>query len=392
MFLHLFLTIEIFVMKIVFSTESVSRNGGIQTVTIVKANALAEIVENDVYIVVPHNNGLSPRKISQKVHLINLGIENYWVSVFKQPARNKTYKKLLRDVLERIGPDVVISTGLQDRNFLPSIKVSSNPVFVREIHFMSNYRRLMAGDNLKEKILARISEFLDYNLSIKKYDLIALLSKEDRIKNWNGMDKVVNMPNPLTVTSNVRSNLNSKKAIAVGRLCYQKHFDALIKAWRLVADKYPEWELDIWGGNGPLYDDLVKLIADLSLQNNVFLKGETTDISSKMAEASMIISTSVFEGMPLVLLEGLAVGLPIVTFNYKYGADEIVKENQNGFIVEQDDLDLLAERIEQLILDRDLRLRMGECSYIASQEFRPEMIAERWMNLFTKLRTEKSHG
>ena len=61
-------------MKIVYSTESVTRNGGIQTVTIVKANALADIEGNDVYIVVPHIHGSSPRIISPKVHLINLGI------------------------------------------------------------------------------------------------------------------------------------------------------------------------------------------------------------------------------------------------------------------------------------------------------------------------------
>ena len=66
-------------MIIVYSTESVTRNGGIQTVTIVKANALADIEGNEVYIVVPHIHGSTPRIISPKVHLINLGISDYWV-------------------------------------------------------------------------------------------------------------------------------------------------------------------------------------------------------------------------------------------------------------------------------------------------------------------------
>ncbi|MBQ6073425.1 MAG: glycosyltransferase family 4 protein [Bacteroidales bacterium] len=375
-------------MKIVYSTESVTRNGGIQTVTIVKANALAEIPGNDVYIVVPHINGTSPRKISPKVHLINLGIKDYWVSVLKQPARNRNYKRLLQKELERIGPDIVVSTGLQDRNFLPRIKVSSNPVFIREIHFMSNYRRLMT-DSFKENILALWSEFLDYRLSIKHYDRIVLLSEEDRKRNWPDNPKAIYMPNPLTGTSDARSPLKARKAIAVGRLCYQKHFDALIKAWKIISDKYSEWVLDIWGGNGPLYDSLKKLIVDLDLENRVYLKGETPDISAKMAESSMIISTSVFEGMPLVLLEALSAGLPIVTFNYKYGADEIVTDGVNGFIVEQDDLDSLANRIERLITDEKLRLEMGENAFEFSNRFLPETIADRWMNLFRKLRQEK---
>lgn len=374
-------------MKIVYSTESVNRNGGIHTVTIIKANTLAEIEGNEVYIIVPHFQGDTPRRISPKVHLINLDIKEFWVSIFKQPARNRKYKNLLRRALEQIQPDIVISTGQNDRNFLPRIRISSNPMFIREIHFMSKYRRLMAGST-KENLLALWSEFIDYRISIKHYDRIVLLSEEDRKRNWSNNPKAIRMPNPLTVSSYLRAPLTAKKAIAVGRLCYQKHFDALIKAWRIVADKYPDWTLDIWGGNGSLYNELHNLITSLNLGNTVFLRGETPDISEKMAESSMIISTSIFEGMPLVLLEALAAGLPIITFNYKYGADEIVTEGENGYIVQQDDLAALAERIGRLITNEELRMMMGEKSYAASQKFLPEVIASQWMELFKSLRSE----
>ena len=375
-------------MKIVYSTESVTRNGGIQTVTIVKANALAKIEENEVYIVVPHINGTSPRKISPKVHLINLDIKDYWVSVLKQPARNRKYKKLLQGVFEQIEPDIVVSTGLQDRNFLPHIRVSSNPVYIRELHLMSSYRRLTA-EGIKEKLLSLWSEFLDYKLSINYYDRIIILTEADRKRNWSNNPKAICMPNPLTVTSNSRSSLTAKKAIAVGRLNREKHFDALIKAWRIVADQHPDWTLEIWGGNGALYESLKELIVHSRLENHVFLKGETPEITAKMAESSMIVSTSVTEGMPLVLLEALAAGLPIVTFNYMYGADEIVTEGENGFIVEEDDLETLAERIGRLITDEKLRMEMGEKAFESSKRFLPEVIAERWMTLFKELRAEK---
>ena len=375
-------------MKIVYSTESITRNGGIQTVTIVKANSLANIEGNEVYIIVPHINGSFPRRISDKVHIINLDIKEYWVSLFKQPARNKKYKHLLQHELEKIQPDIVISTGLQDRNFLPKIKVSSNPVFIREIHLMSQYRRLTA-EGIKEKIISLCSEFLDYKLSINSYDRIIVLTEEDRRRNWASNPRTICMPNPLTSTSFSRSKLNMKKAIAVGRLNREKHFDALIKSWRIVANKHPDWTLEIWGGNGPLYESLKKLILNLKLDHHVFLKGETTDISAKMAASSMIISTSVTEGMPLVLLEALAAGLPIVTFNYKYGADEIVIEGKNGFIVEEDDLEALADRIERLITDEEKRKEMGENAYISSKRFTPEVIVTRWMKLFQSLREEK---
>lgn len=375
-------------MKIVYSTESIDRNGGIQTVTIVKANYLAEIEGNEVYIVVPHMFGTATRKISDKVHVINLGIKDYWVPIYKQPGRDRLYKKLLQEVFEKISPDIVISTGLQDRNFLPTIKVSSNPVFIREIHLTSMYRR-MTAEGFKEKVLARISEFIDYKLSINRYDRIILLKEEDRKRHWAKNPKVTCIMNPLTITSTERSKLTAKRAIAVGRLNREKHFDALIKAWRIVADKYPDWTLDIWGGNGPLHDVLQKLISDLNLSDTVFLRGETPNISAKMADSSISICTSVIEGGPLVILEAMAAGLPIVTFNFMYGANEIVTEGSDGFIVEEDDLNALAERIGRLISDKDLRIRMGECAYQASKRFLPEVIIERWMDLFKSLRSEK---
>lgn len=375
-------------MRIVYSTESVNRNGGIHTVTIVKANTLANFAGNEIYIIVPHFNGPTPRPISPKVQLIDLGIKDFWVSILKQPKRNKLYKKLLQEALESIRPDIVVSTGQQDRNFLPRLKVSSNPVFIREIHFISNYRRIMAT-SMKERLLALWSEFRDYRLSINNYDQIVIFTEEDRKKNWRGNGKVTCMPNPLTITSNVRSNLSEKKAIAVGRLSYQKHFDALIKAWRIVADKYPDWELNIWGGNGPLFQDLSDLIIKLDLTQNVYLRGESPDISSKMAESSVIICTSLFEGMPLVLLEALSAGLPIVTFNYMYGAEEIVSEDENGYIVEEDDLDTLAARIITIISNEKQRKEMGEKALTAAQKFLPEVIASRWMDLFQALRQKK---
>ena len=108
-----------------------------------------------------------------------------------------------------------------------------------------------------------------------------------------------------------------------------------------------------------------------------------------MAESSILVSTSVTEGMPLVLLEALAAGLPIVTFNYKYGADEIVTNGENGFIVEEDDLHALADRIDKLISDERLRKEMGEKAFLSSNRFLPEVIAQRWMILFHDLRSNK---
>ena len=108
-----------------------------------------------------------------------------------------------------------------------------------------------------------------------------------------------------------------------------------------------------------------------------------------MAESSISVCTSIIEGGPLVLIEALAAGLPVVTFSFMYGADEIVTEGVDGFIVEEDDLEALAERIGRLITNEELRKQMGENAVHSSKRFLPEVIAQRWMDLFQSLRKEK---
>ena len=161
-------------MKIAYCTDSICYAGGIQRVTIAKANKLA--LKNEVWIIVTDNKDKPVFPLSTKVHLVNCDInyfEDDWKSRFYILKgiiyKRKQHKKRLKEILNQIQPDIVISTGTSEKNFLPYLSVSSHPVFIREIHSNKNYRSLHA-QSVFDKLLAILGDFIDYRIHLKKYD------------------------------------------------------------------------------------------------------------------------------------------------------------------------------------------------------------------------------
>ena len=283
-------------MRIVYCTDTVCYPGGIQTVTMVKANALAKIQENQVWIVVTDHTR-PPLMYLDNVTLINLKInyyeddwKGYWY-VFKGFFQKRQLHKLrLQKLLNEIEPDVVISTGTSEKYFLPSLKVKSSPVYIREIHFAKNYR-VLAADSLKERIAAFLSNIYDYDYRIRKYDKIVVLTKEDWKDNWNEDNKVKVIPNPVTAKITKKTDCHNMKVIAAGRLVQQKNFWSLINIWKRVIVVHPEWILEIWGAGGQ-EQMLKKHIVESGLEGKVFMRGFTANLYGEMATASMYLLTS----------------------------------------------------------------------------------------------------
>lgn len=374
-------------MKIVYCTDSICYAGGIQRITIAKANALSQIEGNEVWIIVTDNKQKPVLPIDKKVHIIDLDInyfEDDWKSKFHILKgiliKRKQHHKKLENVLNQINPDIVISTGTSEKNFLPKIKVNSTPRFIREIHCTKNYR-MLAATNLFEKTLAILGDLFDYSLFIKNYDKIVVLTDEDKNTNWKNNPKITVIPNPLTSPCKEQSTLNEKKVIAVGRLEYQKNFQSLIKAWTHVAKKHPEWQLEIWG-EGSKRVELENLIAKLNLKKHVFLKGYTYDIQSQMLKASIFTLSSIFEGFGLVIVEAMSCGLPVVSYACPCGPKDIITEGEDGFLVNVNDELTLANQINVLIENEELRKQMSKKAIVKAEHFNIKNICSMWMDLF----------
>ena len=373
-------------MKIVYCLNSIRYLGGIQRVTIVKANALAEIENNEVYIIVTDNkNGVITEPLSPKVHLIDLDI-NYYEDDYKSRwnvlkgifIKRKEHKKRLASELNKIQPDIVISVGQSEKNMLPSIKGKWKTI--REFHFVKDYR-LRQANSLFDKILAWGGNIYDFSYKIKGYDHIVSLTHEDKKTNWKGWKKVSVIPNPSTFHTDKTSTLNRKKVISVGRLSPQKNYASLIRAFKYVVDKHPDWSLDIYG-NGPQEFELKSLINQLNLNRHVYLKGFSSNVKEEMINASIYAMSSIFEGFPLVLIEAMTCGLPVVSYTCPCGPKDLITNGVDGYLSPLNDEKTLASQIMVLINNKNLRKQMSKAALKKASYYHISSIIPMWINLF----------
>lgn len=378
-------------MNIVYCTDSICYPGGIQRITIAKANALANINGNEVWIVVTDNKRPKPvLPISEKVHLVDLNV-NYYEDDWKSKlhvlkgifVKRREHRRKLKALFDAIQPNVVISTGTSEKNFLPRLKIATQPAFIREIHFTTNYRQL-AASGWFDKCSAWVGEYLDYRIFIKRYDKIVVLTNEDKELHWKHNDKVIVIPNPLTVKHSKRSTLTNKTVITAGRLVAQKNFASLIRAWTFVHLSHPDWRLEIWG-EGNLKAELQHQIDLENLRGNVQLMGYTDEIISKFAKASLFVSSSMIEGFPLVLVEAMSCGLPIVSYACPCGPKDIITEGKDGFLVPIGDEQVMEDKLNYLIEHEDLRQQIGAAANGKSKQYSMDIIIQKWMSLFTEL-------
>lgn len=380
-------------MKIVYCTDTICHPGGIQVVTMVKARALARIPDNQVWIIVSEKI-TTPMMEPTGVHIVDLDVNYYeddWKGYMYRIkgflVKRRWHKIRMEEILNEIKPDIVVSTGTSEKYFLPALKINSRPVFIREFHFDKKYRQ-RAACGWKEKLMAYIADSYDYGCKIKNYNKIIVLTEEDKECNWKGWRNVEVIPNPVTGMVDRFSNCESKKAIAAGRLVPQKNFPSLIRIWSKVTERHPDWILEIWG-NGLMENKLKDQIEKLGLNGNVFLKGYSNEILTKMGEASIFCLSSKFEGFGLVLVEAMSVGLPVVSYMCPCGPRDIVNDDKDGFLIPLDDETMFADRLCTLMENQELRKGMGREALSTSERYRIDNIIDQWMSLFHMLRDEK---
>ena len=383
-------------MRIVYCINSISHIGGIARVVVAKANALAAIEGNEVWIAYTDVDALNPHPalpLDSRVHTIDLGIRydaddtrGLYYRLRADTLLRRRHKAALSKVLDSVQPDIVISVGQSEKYFLPKLQLRKRPAFVREFHYNKRYRHEGARGAIA-KIKATLTDFYDYSLQLRRYDAVAVLSEEDYRLNWSksrmaGKTHVI--PNPLTEIHDISADMNARTVVTTGRLTYQKNHEALLRTWSIVARRHPDWKLVIYG-TGELENSLRQQISDLGLDNSVSMPGNVSDVCAHMAGGSIFAFTSRFEGFGLVLLEAASIGMPAVSFACPCGPRDIITDGVDGYLVEPGDENALAERLCHLIENESLRRRMGTEALKNSRRYAPAIIAEQWMNLFRKL-------
>ncbi len=198
---------------------------------------------------------------------------------------------------------------------------------------------------------------------------------------------VIRNPAPWPVLAS--SPERKKIIVGVGKLGGRKGFDRLIDAYRPLAKRRPDWQLHIYGG-GPAQGKLAALIAKRNLGDVVFLKGQSDRIEQVLEEASILALTSRYEGLPMVLIEAMTKGLPIVSVDCPHGPAEIVVDDVTGRLVPNDDLAAISNALLDLIDHPETRARMSGQALRHAEQYQPDRITRAWLDLFESLSAGRS--
>lgn len=213
---------------------------------------------------------------------------------------------------------------------------------------------------------------------------IVTLTKQDQ-KNYEQnlkfkRAKILTIPNPMTLQITHPYAQDSKTIVSAGRLTYQKGFDMLVDVAAQVLPQHPDWQWLVLG-EGEDHDALVEQTREQGLSKQLQFLGRTDDLGSYLEQAAFFVMTSRFEGLPMVLLEAKAYGLPLVSFDCETGPQEIIQDGVNGFLIPCFDLNCMAERIDSLIESSVGRAKLAECSEKGNIAFQPDSVQAKWLHL-----------
>ncbi len=213
-------------------------------------------------------------------------------------------------------------------------------------------------------------------------DLFLLLTQHDADRfERDGFNNVAVLANPLTLYPEAGSVLTAKTVINVGRYHDQKNQRALIDAFALVHARHPDWTLRLVG-DGPLEAQLRAQIDTLGLADCVELVGPSQRVEAELMASSIFALSSDFEGLPLVLTEAMACGVPCVSFDCAPGIREIIRDEEDGLVVPPRDVPALADAICRLIADEPLRRRLGAAARDNIRRFSGVEILRQWHEVF----------
>ena len=179
-------------------------------------------------------------------------------------------------------------------------------------------------------------------------------------------------------------SMRPNRILSIGRLTNQKGFDYLIKAWSIIANKYPTWKIDIFG-HGELENYLHNMIIEHNLEQSIQIKKPTDRIFDEYNNSSIFLRGSRYEGFALVLIEAMSFGIPCISFDCPHGPSDLITHREDGLLVPLGDIKKMADAIEWMITHEEERLRMSNNARLKAKQYTAETIMPQWVELFEKV-------
>lgn len=375
-------------MKIVYCIHSVYNPGGMERVLLNKVRWLVNH-GHQVSVVTTDQKGRPafypfPKQVRFTDFGINYSDDNTLSTLKKVTGfmrRRRRHRRMLSEYLYNERPDLTISLYPCESSFIPSIKDGSRKIL--EFHYSKNFRLQYGRSGLMgmlDKWRTRADESL-----MKRFDRFVVLTNEDAA-DWNGAENIAVIPNAAMRLAESTADCKSKRVIAVGRLDYQKGFDRLIEAWKMIkqSGRCDSWRLDIFG-QGEWEESLNSLIAGYGLEDSIKINKPVKNIAAEYCNSSLLVMSSNHEGFPMVMIEAMGMGLPVVSFDFKCGPRDIINDGRNGLIVPNGDIDRLAESMMKVMENDSLRCHMGREAIKVVETYSEAAVMKMWTNLFEEV-------
>jgi len=176
-----------------------------------------------------------------------------------------------------------------------------------------------------------------------------------------------------------------KLLLAVGRLTAAKQFDHLIRAFKHTSERLPGWQLVILG-EGNTRESLEELVDELELGSTVLMPGFVGNAGDWYKEADLFALTSAYEGFPNAVIEALAHGVPVVSYDCDTGPKEMIENNINGLLVTPNSVEDLQDSLMQLMGNDEKRRAAGESAINIIDRLNINTICEQWLDVFYEAR------
>lgn len=357
-----------------------------------KVTYLSERLNWDITIVTTDQKGRPPfYPFPHKVKTKDLGInysddnnKNVIIKITGYLRRKRKHKKLLTAFLQGEKADIVVSLYPSESSFIPNIKDGSKKVL--ELHYCKFFR-LQYGRNGILGAIDRWRTKQDDKI-VRRFDKFVVLTREDSMY-WGNLHNLVVIPNAAMNLCETFSDVSKHRVIAVGRLDYQKGFDRLIQAWEIIhrSGKFTDWKLDLFG-QGEWLDMLQRQINEGGLQDSVHLNPPTQNIGLEYSNSSLLVMSSNYEGFPMVMIEAMACGVPVVSFDFKCGPRDIIQNGLNGMLVPNGDICKLAEAMMEVMDDGDYRRMLSYNARAIVSTYSEDVVMNSWIHLFESLLNE----
>ncbi|MBC6997980.1 glycosyltransferase family 4 protein [Cytophaga sp. FL35] len=220
-------------------------------------------------------------------------------------------------------------------------------------------------------------------------DAVTILTKFDQEYFSTRNKNVWLMPNPcpFDIIEELNGREEKKEILAIGDLnrYENKGFDNLIDISASLLKKYPHWMVKIVGEGDEGQKVLMERAKQLGISSNIIFTGHRTDIQQLLRDSAIFVLTSKYEGMPMTLLEAMSQGACCISFDCISGPSDIITHNENGLLIEDQNVEEMRLGLEKLITNADLRKRLKSNAPASMEQFTITNVGDRWESLLEQV-------